>query len=137
VSAGFAGAVEGDARMIRNRTSGETIARDVVCCVTFWKRGRGLIFRRPMPAGCVYLFVESQESVGGTAIHMFFVFFPIAVVWLDHDGRGVDRVLARPFRPYYASRRPARYAFEGRPSLLERVDLDDQLELRAQAAARY
>jgi uncharacterized membrane protein (UPF0127 family) len=95
------------------------------------------MFRRPIPADCVYLFVESQESVAGMAIHMPFVFFPIAVVWLDRDDRVVDKVLARPFRPYYAPRRPARYCLEGHPSLLERVDFDDQLGLGEQAVAGY
>lgn len=76
----------------------------------------------------VYLFVEKKESVAATTIHMFFVFFPIAVIWLDSERRVVDKKLARPFRPYYAPRQPAQYYIEGHPSLLERVSLGDQLE---------
>jgi uncharacterized membrane protein (UPF0127 family) len=59
---------------------------------------------------------------------MFFVFFPIAVVWLDRGGRVVDKAVAHPFRPYYAPQRPAMYYVEGDPSLLERVSVDDELE---------
>ena len=76
----------------------------------------------------VYLFVEGRESVAQTAIHMLFVVFPIAVVWLDRDRHVVDKVLARPFRPYYAPSRPAQYYIEGHPDLLDRVDVGDQLE---------
>jgi uncharacterized membrane protein (UPF0127 family) len=115
---------------IRNLTSDETIARSVVRCDTFWKRGRGLMFRsqRAVVDDRVYLFVEGREGVAQTAIHMLFVFFPIAVVWLDRDRRVVDKVLARPFRPYYAPARPAQYYVEGHPGLLDRVNVGDQLE---------
>jgi len=86
------------------------------------------MFRRALPEDEVLLFVERRESVAQTTIHMLFVFFPIAVVWLDGDRRVVDKRLARPFRPYYAPRRPAQYYIEGQPSLLEGVSIGDQLE---------
>jgi 2,3-bisphosphoglycerate-independent phosphoglycerate mutase len=113
---------------ITNLRTGQAIAQRLVRCDSFLKRGRGLMFRRALPDGEVYLFVEGRESVAQTAIHMFFVFFPIAVVWLDGSKRVVDKVLARPFRPYYAPRQPARYYIEGHSSLLEQVSLGDQLE---------
>mgnify|MGYP000247301984 CR=1 FL=1 len=64
--------------MLTNLTSGESIAQSVVRCDTFWKRGRGLMFRRSLAEDEVYVFVERRESVAQTTIHMFFVFFPIA-----------------------------------------------------------
>jgi uncharacterized membrane protein (UPF0127 family) len=120
--------VVGHMGMIVNRSSGERVAERVVRCDTFWKRGRGLMFRRNLAEGEAYLFIEGRESVAQATIHMFFVFFPIAVVWLDRDRRVVDKVLARPFRPYYAPRQAAQYYVEGHPSLLERVDIGDELE---------
>ena len=111
-----------------NLTSGESVARTVVRCDTFWKRGRGLMFRRGLDEDEVYLFVEGRESVAKTTIHMFFVFFPIAVVWLDGQKRVVDKVLARPFRPYYKPRQAAQYFVEGHPSLLERVEIGDRVK---------
>ena len=93
--------------MLMNMISGECLARRVVRCDTFWKRGRGLMFRSSLAEDEVYVFVERRESVAQTTIHMFFVFFPIAVVWLDSEKRVVDKTLARPFRPYYAPSRPA------------------------------
>ena len=116
--------------MIINQSTGETIAREVVRCDTFWKRGRGLMLRgrQSVADGRVYLFVEGRESVAQTTIHMFFVFFPIAVLWLDGERRVVDAVLARPFRPYYAPCQAAQYFVEGDPSLLQRVSVGDRLE---------
>jgi uncharacterized membrane protein (UPF0127 family) len=115
--------------MMENLTTGETLAGEVVHCDTFWRRLRGLMFRRTLAEDRVYLFVERRESVAGTAIHMLFVFFSIGVVWLDGGKRVVDKALARPFRPYYAPRSPAQYYVEGHPSLLERVNVGDQLAL--------
>jgi uncharacterized membrane protein (UPF0127 family) len=73
------------------------------------------------------LLMGHRESRADTAIHMFFVFFPIAAVWLDGDGQAVDVRLARPFRPLYVPRAPARDVLEGPPALLERVQIGDQL----------
>jgi uncharacterized membrane protein (UPF0127 family) len=112
-----------------NVTTGKAIAARIVRCDTFWKRGRGLMFRRTLAEDEVYLFVEGRESVAQTAIHMLFVFFPIAVVWLDGQKRVVDKILACPWRPYYASRQPAQYFIEGLPALLERVSVGDQVAL--------
>lgn len=114
--------------MLRNLTTGEILAQRVVRCDTFWKRGRGLMFRRGLPEGEVYFFEGGRESVVEASIHMLFVFFPIAVVWLDRDGRVVDKALAQPFRPYYAPQRPARSYVEGDPSLLGGVSVGDELE---------
>jgi uncharacterized membrane protein (UPF0127 family) len=86
------------------------------------------MFRRTLVEDEVYLFVERRESIAQTAIHMFFVFFPIAVVWLDREKRVVDKALAQPFRPYYAPQSPARYFVEGHPSLLDGVHIGDRLE---------
>jgi uncharacterized membrane protein (UPF0127 family) len=113
--------------VIDNLTTGQTIASRVVRCDTFAKRGRGLTFRRAIGEDEVYLFVEGRESRAGTAIHMFFVFFPIAVLWLDKDKKVVTKTLARPWRPYYAPSQPAQYYVEGHPLLLERVSIGDQL----------
>ncbi len=112
---------------LRNRTRSETLAQRVVRCDTFSKRWRGLMFHRALGKDEVYLFVERRESVAQTAIHMLFVFSSIAVVWLDREMRVVDKVLARPFRPYYAPARAAQYYVEGHPSLLERVSMGDVL----------
>jgi uncharacterized membrane protein (UPF0127 family) len=124
----------GATTMMINLTTGETIAQQIVRCDTFWKRGRGLMLRRKkaVEEGRVFLFVERRESVAQATIHMLFVFFPIAVVWLDAHKQVVDKALARPFRPYYAPRQPAQYYVEGHPTLLGQVSPGDRLEFTSQ-----
>jgi uncharacterized membrane protein (UPF0127 family) len=63
----------------------------------------------------------------GAAIHMFFVFFPIAVVWLDGTNTVVDMRLARPFAPVYVPTTRAQFVLEGPLRLLERVSVGDIL----------
>jgi uncharacterized membrane protein (UPF0127 family) len=115
--------------MVKNRTTNEIILTRLKWCKSFGTRLRGLTFRRTLPPGAGILLDEGRESSVATAIHMMFVFFPIAAVWLDAQFCVVDKVLARPFRLYYASRKPARYILEAAPALLEKVALGDQLEI--------
>lgn len=103
-------------------------------CDTFLCRLRGLTFRRALPAGEGLLFVESGESRVATSIHMFFVFFSIGVVWLTADGVVVDAQLAKPFRPYYAPRAPAKYYLEGAPELLTWVQIGERFTIEPEPA---
>ena len=113
--------------MIRNATRNLDIASEVTYCNSFLRRGLGLMFRRPLRENQAFVFVERQESLAATAITMLFVFFPIAVIWLNSDKRVVDKVLARPWRPFYAPNQPARYYIEAHPSALDKVEVGDML----------
>ncbi len=113
--------------MIRNATRNLDIASEVIYCHSFLRRGLGLMFRRSLTEERAFIFVESRESFATTAITMLFVFFPVAVIWLNSDKRVVDKVLARPWRFIYAPDRPARYYIEAHPSALDKVDLGDRL----------
>ena len=88
------------------------------------------MFRRELRAGEGLLLVERRPSRSATSIHMFFVRFPIAVIWLDADFRVVDKVVAQPWRPFYAPGGPAQYTLEAEPSLVEAVDVGDELQFR-------
>jgi uncharacterized protein len=114
-------------RVLRNADSGAVVLPRLRWCQSFWCRLRGLMFRTKLPEDEGLLFVYGRESRMDTSIHMLFMFFSIATVWLDKDGRVVDKVLAKPWRPVYASRQAAQYVVEARPSLLDRVSTGDRL----------
>jgi uncharacterized membrane protein (UPF0127 family) len=65
---------------------------------------------------------------------MFNMFFSIAVVWLDAQGRVVDKKLAKPWRPAYAPRKPAQYYLEANVDVLERVAIGDLLQFDEESA---
>ncbi|RLC67331.1 MAG: DUF192 domain-containing protein [Chloroflexi bacterium] len=110
-----------------NESQGELLLARVRRCTSFLCRLRGLTFRRTLDHDEGLLLIANRESRTDATIHMFFVFFPIAVVWLDQNGRVVDAKLARPFRPFYTPRAPARDVLEGPPGLLKQVQIGDQL----------
>ncbi len=90
-------------------------------CETFRCRLRGLMFRRALAEDEGLFFVEAQSGRLATAIHMFFVPFPIGVLWLDEEGRVVDKVIARPWR-IYVPKAAARFYLEGPPALVSWVE---------------
>ena len=112
---------------LRHTTTGTALLRRVRWGDTFASRLRGFMFRRALAPDEALIMVEPRESQVGTSIHMFFVSFPLGVVWLDNAGRVVDKVEALPWRPYYAPRGPARYILETHPDFLPRVALGDVL----------
>lgn len=114
-------------RPIRRAESGEVVLARATPADTFFRRWRGLMLRRRLAEDEGLLFTFHRENRGESAIHMFFVGFPIAAVWLDARGVVVDAKLAKPWRPYYAPTRPARYLIEAPPSLLGRVAVGDRL----------
>ena len=103
-------------------------------CESYLCRLRGLTFRLKLPDGHGLLLVGSTESVSLATIHMFGVFFSLGVVWLDQSLRVVDKALARPFEIHRPSA-PARYVLEGEPSILEGVELGDELEFVEEISA--
>ena len=73
------------------------------------------------------LLVEPRESIINAAIHMLFMRFDIAVIWIDLNLRVVDVRLARRWHLSYSPARPARYTLETRPEYLSFFQPDDQL----------
>lgn len=73
------------------------------------------------------LLVEAYESRLNAAIHMLFMRFDIAVVWLDNNLRVVDAKKAQRWRASYAPARPARYTLETRPEYLPEFHVGDQI----------
>lgn len=114
-------------KSIYNQTRSEVILPNAKWCASPWCHFKGLMFRSSLPADEGLIFVYGRESKINTSIHMLFVFFAIAVVWLDKDLRVVDAKLAKPWRPSYVPAKPAQYFIEANPDLLERVSIGDQL----------
>ena len=112
-----------------NETRGERLLGRVRRCESFLCRLRGLTFRRALHDDEGLWLIGPRESRFEAAIHMLFVFFPIAAIWLDGSGRVVDARLARPFWPWYLPRASARDVLEGPPELLARISIGESVRL--------
>ena len=72
------------------------------------------------------LLVHPDDSLLKSSIHLFFVCFPIAAIWIDSMGRVTSTQLAKPWRPYYASPKPAQFVLETSPDFLTQVEVGDE-----------
>ena len=86
---------------------GQPLLQRVKWCESFGSKLRGLMFRRSIDSDEGLVLAETRSSIAATSIHMFFVPFDIAAIWLDENYRVVHKVFAKAWRPYYASPRPA------------------------------
>jgi uncharacterized protein len=115
------------ARILKDAKTGRIILQKARWCASFWCHFKGLQFVRNLPDDEGLLFVRNGESISNTIIHMFFMFFDIGVVWLDKNGVVVDKKYAKVWRPAYAPRAKAQYYIEANPSILDKVNIGDQL----------
>ncbi len=64
-----------------DKTNGKVVAQEVEVADKFWPKFRGLMLRRKFKSGEAILF--KFKKPGRYSIHMFFVRFPIDLVYLD------------------------------------------------------
>lgn len=107
--------------------NGRVLLQKAKWCNTFGSKLRGFTFRRELRASDGLVLVEKKDSKLATSIHMLFVSFDLAVIWVNDAGQVVDTVLAKPWKLSYAPQSPARYVIEGHPDLLQQVQIGDTI----------
>lgn len=74
------------------------------------------------------LLVQNTDSRINSAIHMLFMKFEIAVIWIDSEYTVVDKTLAKPWKLAIFPVRPARYTLECHPDRLSEFHIGEKLE---------
>jgi len=97
-------------------------------CDHFFSKFRGLMLRKTLAVNEGIMLVSDPPGILNTSIHMFFMRFDIAVIWLDENQMVVDKTLARAWRPYYTSKKPARYILEIHSSRINDFNIGDRVE---------
>jgi len=100
-------------------------------CDTFWLKFKGLMFTPSIHANEGLLFSENGESRIDSSIHMLFMNFDIAVIWLDRDHRVVDTKLARRWRLAYVPAGAAQFTLETHPEQMKNFQIGDVLSFEA------
>ncbi|MGI6345026.1 MAG: DUF192 domain-containing protein [Bacillota bacterium] len=92
--------------MVQNLTRQTALTQQTEIAATFWRRLRGLMFRRELPPGQALLIYPCQ------AVHMMHMRFSLDVIFLDKAARVVG--LEPELAPWRVSRRypDAYYALE-------------------------
>ncbi len=77
---------------------------------SFLSRFMGLMFRKDPEKGLI-LKLPSTRSRRGSSIHMFFMRFPLDIIFLDADKKIVDMVSIKPWKTY-TPKAPSKYVIE-------------------------
>jgi uncharacterized protein len=77
---------------------------------SFLSRFMGLMFRKDPEKGLI-LKLPSSRSRRGSSIHMFFMRFPLDIIFLDEDKKIVDMVSIKPWKTY-TPKAPSKYVIE-------------------------
>lgn len=115
-------------RQIKLGGNGRILLQHARWCDDFGSKLRGFTFRRRLAEDEGLVLVEKSDSRLNTAIHMLFVFCDLGVIWVNNAGVVVDKVLAKPWRLSYVPQVAARYVIELHPSLLDAVQIGENIE---------
>jgi len=104
------------------------LADKVKCHSDIFSRSKGLRFAKRLKKGQAIILVASEESTMETTIDMFFVFFPIDVLWLNNNKEVVDvKRNVKPFTPMVIPRKPARYVVELKKGVTNNIKVGDTI----------
>lgn len=112
--------------MLYDRTRRKNIVSKVEHCITPWQKSLGLMFSLPIKDECVIFHFDPPRKID---LHMFFVFYPIDVLFLDKSRKVVEiKERLMPFTMYmskkkvdYAVELPNRTVFEKKITIGDRL----------------
>ena len=99
-------------------------------CDTFLTQLRGFTFRSDLAREDGLVLVGKRDSRVDSSIHMFFVSFDLAVIWINSDMQVVDKVLAKSWKPAYFSKMPAKYVVEVHPDRWDEFQVGDRVKFK-------
>jgi uncharacterized membrane protein (UPF0127 family) len=113
---------------VRNPNRPSASPPRVLYCDTFLTQLRGLTFRARLDLDEGLILAGRRDSRLDSSIHMLFVRFELAVIWIDSTMKVVDKIIAKPWRPAYFSKQPATFVLELHPDRWDDFNLDDTVE---------
>jgi uncharacterized protein len=113
---------------IENKNRGMDATLRIKYCDTFLTQLRGFTFRSRLARDEGLVLVGTRDSRLDSSIHMFFVSFDLAVIWINSQMQVVDKVLAKSWRPAYLSKQPAKYVLEVHPDRWDDFQIGDTVQ---------
>jgi uncharacterized membrane protein (UPF0127 family) len=115
---------------IQNTTHPLNQPLEACFCDTFLCRLKGLMFSSNISTEAGVLLVERRDSRLDAAIHMFFVNYELAVIWINGQKQVVDKRVAYRWRPFYMPSVSARYILEIHPNRIHDFLIGDIIDFR-------
>ncbi|MCX8189838.1 MAG: DUF192 domain-containing protein [Candidatus Diapherotrites archaeon] len=113
--------------MLKNTSKKNNIAGKVRIADNYFSKMRGLMFEHKKKFDYALVLCLDEESRIKASIHMLFVFFPIAVFFLDSRKKVVDKKLMKPFALNYTPKKPSKYIVELPAEKIDAADIGDIL----------
>ena len=95
--------------MIKNKTKNFVLAKNKKILFSVFSKAKGLMFSKKLTdTGYIFIFSKPRKI----DLHMFFVFFPIDVLFLDENKKVIE--IKEHFKPFtfYISKNEAKYVVE-------------------------
>ena len=99
-------------------------------CDTFLTQLRGFTLRPDLARDEGLILVGKRNSRIDSSIHMLFVSFDLAVIWINAEMQVVDKVLAKSWKPAYFSKQPARFVLEVHPDRWDEFQVGDRVQFK-------
>jgi len=110
---------------LTNKTKKTILTKNIKFCKTELSKIKGLMFTKKLNKALIFVF--KKESL--QHIHMFFVWYPIDVLWLDKNKKVVQlKENLKPFKIILA-KNPAKYIIELENKTIQksRTEINDQI----------
>ena len=114
--------------LVRNTSQYSTHTIQAELCNNFFSRLMGLMFRKELKPNSGIIIDEIKDSRIDSSIHMLFMRFDIAVIWINSAMQVVDTRIARKWQLWLAPSAPARYVLETHPVLLHNFEVGNLVE---------
>lgn len=94
----------------------------------FWGKFLGLMFRKSIDSQSSLILDQKRENRLDSSIHMLFMNFDIAVIWVNSTLQVVDTRVAKRWALAYLPLHAARYIIEAPVDALNAYHIGDHLE---------
>jgi hypothetical protein len=114
--------------MLINKSTNKVVMQNVRIAHSFFAKLRGLMFERKANFNYALIMPLDRETRIRASIHMLFVFFPIAVLFIDENKRVVDKALLKPFTLNYTPKAKCKYIIELPAEKFDEFAINDRAE---------
>lgn len=93
----------------------------------FISRLKGLMFKKNIAVNQAGLFINKNENIVDSAIHMLFMNFDIAVFWLDKKNTIVDKRIAKKWGLIYYPDVKSQKILETHTEIFDKLNIGEEI----------
>jgi uncharacterized membrane protein (UPF0127 family) len=93
----------------------------------FFSRLKGLMFKNDISANQAGLFINKNENIVDSSIHMLFMNFDIAVFWLDKTNTIVDKRIAKKWGLIYCPEVNSQKILETHTDIFDKLQIGEEI----------